>query len=363
MNIIIFSANIGHGHNQVAQAISDELRLHGHTVQRIDALEFVSPFLSKVLLESYLKLLRYTPSIYGHLYQLTEAPTFFDFSAIINNLFCTMFTKLLSQFKPDAIICTHSFPAGLLSALKVRLDIDVPLFVVITDYTVHYAYVHPAVDTYVIASPKLSYLLKHIGVEESQIAPLGIPLRCRFDNPPCKEKARHLLRLFGKPTLLLMGGGLGMGPSVEMVRLLDNYLDGLQLLVITGKNDTLHRELLASRFGSDVHIAGYVENVETYMAAADLLVTKPGGVTCAEALAMGLPMAVVSPIPGQEFRNASFLVEQQVAIQLDVNYLSQKLVDLVGDELRLSYMSNLARRLAKPKATAHLVELLQGLKN
>ncbi len=200
-------------------------------------------------------------------------------------------------------------------------------------------------------------------MEERQIAPLGIPLRRRFDNPPCQAKARQLLRLSSKPTLLLMGGGLGMGTSVEMVRLLDHYLDGLQLLVITGKNDALHRELLASRFGSDVHIAGYVDNIETYMAAADLLVTKPGGVTCAEALAMGLPMAVVSPIPGQEFRNASFLVEQQVAIQLDVNYMAQKLVDLVGDELRLSCMSNLARRLAKPKATAHFVELLQGSKN
>jgi len=360
MNIIIFSANIGHGHNQVAEAMSEELRLRGHIVQQIDALEFVSPLFSKVLLESYLKLLRYTPSIYGHLYQLTEEPTFFDFSALINNLFCTLFTKLLSQYKPDAIVCTHSFPAGFLSALKVKMDIKVPLVAVITDYTVHYTYVHHAVNTYVIASPKLSYQLKQAGVADDQIAPLGIPLRRRFDNPPGKDDARQMLGLEHKPTILLMGGGLGMGPSSEMLRQLDYVLEGTQFLVLTGKNDALHRELLASRFGNQVHILGYVENVEVFMAAADLLVTKPGGVTCAEALALGLPMAVISPIPGQEFRNASFLVEQQAAIQMDLNSLAPKIADLLGDDLRLSCMSSLARRLAKPRATAHLVQLLEN---
>lgn len=358
MNIIIFSANIGHGHNQVAEATAEELRLEGHTVQQIDALEFVSPFFSKVLLESYLKLLRYTPNIYGRIYQWTEEPTFFDFSSIINNLFCNLFKKLLSQFKPDAIVCTHSFPAGFLSALKVKLDIDVPLFAVVTDFTVHYTYVHPAVNTYVIASPKLAYQLRHIGVEEQQIAPIGIPIRRRFSHPPTKVEARKALGLDNRPTLLLMGGGLGMGTPTEMVRVLDFYLDGPQLMVIAGKNESLYRELLASRFRNEVHIVGYVDNVETYMAAADLLVTKPGGVTCAEALAIGLPMAVVSPIPGQEFRNASFLVEQQAAVQFDMSFLAPKLADLMADELRLSCMSQLAKRLARPMAARHLVDLL-----
>jgi len=129
-------------------------------------------------------------------------------------------------------------------------------------------------------------------------------------------------------------------------------------MVITGKNESLYRELLASRFRNEVHIVGYVDNVETYMAAADLLVTKPGGVTCAEALAIGLPMAVVSPIPGQEFRNASFLVEQQAAVQFDMSFLAPKLADLMVDELRLSCMSRLAKRLARPLAARHLVDLL-----
>lgn len=361
MNAIIFSVNIGHGHNQVAEAVSEELKIRGHNVQTVDALEFVSPLFSKVLLESYLKVLRYTPNIYGHLYQLTEEPTFFDFSAIINNLFCNLFTKLLSQYKPDVIICTHSFPAGFLSALKLKLDIQVPLVAVITDYTVHYTYVHPAVNTYVIASPKLSYLLRNMGVAEAQIKPLGIPLRRRFDFPPSKEEARKTLGLEHKPTALLMGGGLGLGPSTEMLRQLDFALTDTQFLVLTGKNDALHRELLASRFANQVHILGFVENVEVHMAAADVLLTKPGGVTCAEALALGLPMAVVSPIPGQEFRNAGFLVEQQVAIQMELNGLAPKLADLLNDDLRLSCMSQLAHRLARPRATADLVLLLENL--
>lgn len=361
MNVMIFSVSIGHGHNQVARAVSEELKASGHTVQVIDALEFVNPFFSKVLLESYLKMLRFTPSIYGRLYQWTEEPAFFDFASIINNLLSSGFKKLLAQFKPDALVCTHSFPAGLLSALKIKLDIDIPLIATVTDFTVHYSYVNQAVNTYVVASPKLCHNLRHLGVQEHSIAPLGIPIRPRFLKPPSKTRARRQLDLNQVPTVLLMGGGLGMGTSAELVRVLDHYLNGCQMVVIAGTNESLYKDLRTSRFVNPVEVLGYVENVETYMAAADVLVTKPGGVTCAEALAMALPMAFISPIPGQEWRNSAFLVEQLVAIQFEVSSMAPKLADLVRDELRLSCMSRIARQLSKPNATKELVAMLEQI--
>lgn len=359
MNVMIFSASIGHGHNQVANALAYEAKRQGHAVQVIDGLEFVSPFLSKVLLESYLKMLRYTPSVYGKLYQWTEEPMLFDFTSIINKLLCRKFKRVLAQHRPEAILCTHSFPAGLLSALKLRLGEPVRLVAAVTDFTVHYTWVNPGIDTYVLASQKLLPLIRHLGVSETALAPLGIPIRPQFATPPGKREARLALGLHNKPTLLLMGGGLGMGTTSELIRLLDNSMSECQMIVLAGTNEALLRELKAMRFVNPVTVLGFVENVETYMAAADVLVTKPGGVTCAEALAMALPLVFVSPIPGQEWRNSTFLVEQLAAIHFEESTLAAKLGDLIHDEVRLSCMSRMARELARPHAARDIIDLLQ----
>lgn len=358
--MIVFSVSAGHGHNLVAQALQTELEEHGHTVRLIDALEFVSPFFSKVILESYLRMLRFSPSIYGRLYDLAEEPAFFDFTSVINSLLSSGFNKLVAQFIPDAIICTHPFPTGLLSALKTKLGINIPLVAVMTDYTVHHLSVHPAVDLYITACPKLNYQFKINGVSEAKIAPLGIPIRKRFVKPPSKSRARKSLGLNNLPTVLMMGGGLGLGPTSEVIRVVDNYLNDCQILIVTGTNESLYNELKAFEFTNAVHVYGYVDDVEVYMAAADLLVTKPGGVTASEALAMGLPMAFISPIPGQEWRNSVFLVEQLVAVQFEIATLAPKLADLLSDPLRLACMSKLAKQLAKPNSTRDAVQLLEG---
>lgn len=360
MNIIIFSVSVGYGHNQVAKALQDELEEHGHTVRVIDALDFVSPFFSRVILESYLRMLRFSPSIYGRLYDLAEEPAFFDFTSVINNLLSSSFKKLIAEFMPDVIVCTHPLPTGLLSALKSKLAINLALVAVMTDYTVHHLSVHPAVDLYITASPKLNYQLKHNGVPEDRVAPIGIPVRKRFTKPPSKSKARRSLGLVNLPTILIMGGGLGMGASPELIRVVDHSLSDCQILVVTGKNESLYKELSTTTFTNDMQIFGYVDNIDFHMAAADLLVTKPGGVTTSEALSIGLPMAFISPIPGQEWRNSAFLVEQLVAIQFEVATLAPKLVDLLSDPLRLACMSKLAKQLAKPNSTHDAVGLLEG---
>ncbi|MDP3486923.1 MAG: glycosyltransferase [Bacillota bacterium] len=359
MNILVFSVSIGHGHNQVAKTLKDELEENGHTVQVIDALEFVSPFFSKVILESYLRMLRFTPGIYSRLYELADEPTFFDFTSVINNLLSSGFKKLVVQFKPDAIICTHTFPTGLLSALKTKLDIKIPIVAVMTDYAIHYLSIHPAVDLYITASPKLNYHLKFNSISEGKVAPTGIPIRKKFAKHHSKYMARENLGLVNLPTILMMGGGLGMGTPPELIRVVDHYLKQCQIIIIAGKNESLYNELRTSKFTNTVHVFGYVDNVEVHMAAADLLVTKPGGVTTSEALAMGLPMAFISPIPGQEWRNSAFLVEQLVAIQFEVATLAPKLADLLNDSLRLECMSKLAKQLAKPNSTHDAVELLE----
>lgn len=361
VNTIIFSVSMGHGHNQVARALSTQLAEQGHTAQIIDALEFVSPFFSKVLLESYLTMLRYTPHIYGRLYQMTEEPPKFDFALFVNKLLSRGFKKLVARLKPDVIVCTHPFPTGLMSAFKTKLGLDLPLVAVMTDYTVHNLWIHPTVDCYITPCSRLDYLFKIIGVPDEKVMPLGIPIRPVFAKPPTKARARRTLGLYNKPTLSVMGGGLGMGTSPEFVQALDQYLRDSQILIITGKNDTIYAQLQQITFNNTVSIYGYVDNIEVHMAAADLLVTKPGGVTASEALALGLPMAFTSPIPGQEWRNSTFLAEQLVAVQFDVSTLAYKVADLLSDHLRLSCMSKLAKALSTPNSTRDVVALLESI--
>jgi len=361
MNVFVFSVSIGHGHNQVAKALAGELTKRGHHVQVIDALEFVSPFFSRVLLESYLTVLRYTPNIYGRLYQLTEEPTVFDFTSLINSVLSSGFKKLVSKYKPDAIICTHPFPTGLLAALKGKLSINIPLIAAITDFTVHNLWVHAGVNHYITATPKLDYQLRLLGIPDSKRAALGIPIRRAFVKPPIKSRARKVLGLTNRPTLLVMGGGLGMGASTELVYMLDHYIEDCQIMIVAGTNVGLYEELKNAKFRNSVMVHGFIDNVEAFMAAADLLITKPGGITAAEALAMGLPMAFVSPIPGQEWRNAAFLVEQLVAVQFDALTLAPKVSDLLNDTLRLSCMAKMAKALAKPNSTSDTVDLLESI--
>jgi processive 1,2-diacylglycerol beta-glucosyltransferase len=156
-----------------------------------------------------------------------------------------------------------------------------------------------------------------------------------------------------------MGGGLGLGISAELVHVLEHELAESQLVVVLGKNEQLQRKFQA--YQGSARILHYIDDISSYMAAADLLATKPGGITCAEALARGLPMALFSPIPGQEWRNAAFLTEQLVAIQSSFSNFTMRLKDLLEDKARLEVMSALAMRLARPRATADLVSLLEDI--
>lgn len=360
MHILVFSASIGHGHNQVARAIQEEAGARGHSATVIDALEFVSPFLSRVVLEGYLRILRYTPQLYGRLYEYSGESDRVEYHSIINNVLCRGFQRLLKREQPSAIVCTHAFAVGLMTALKQRLQLDIQLYAVVTDFAVHPNWIHPGVDRYVIANPHMGRLMRALSVADELVRPLGIPLRRQFSCRSGKAEAREQLDLPQAPTVMLMGGGLGLGLNLDFIRSLSLALPGHQILVTAGQNKIIARELSQRPFSDRVRPLSYVENIGDYMSASDLLVTKPGGVTCSEALCKALPMALVSPIPGQENRNAQFLTDHLAAILLDDANAISRLCDLLEDGERLEAMSRFAARLARPGASADFVSLVES---
>ncbi|HSL93990.1 MAG TPA: glycosyltransferase [Bacillota bacterium] len=360
MRILVFSTSIGHGHNQVARAIQSEAAERGHSATVIDVLDFVSPFLSKVVLEGYMRILRYTPHIYGRLYEYSEESFGDEYSSIVNNVLCGGFQRLLEREQPSAIVCTHSFAVGLLTALKQRLQLDLPIYTVITDFAVHPSWIQKGVDRYITANSRMAPLMSALNVDADLIRPLGIPLRRQFSVAVDKQTARERIGIADAPTVLVMGGGLGLGLSLELIRSLISALPEHQILVPAGQNRVLQREIGHHALPESVKVLSYVDNMWDYMSASDLLVTKPGGVTCSEALCKGLPMALVSPIPGQENRNAIFLTDQLAAILLDETNTVNRLSDLLSDDERLAAMSRFAARLGRPSASEDLLKLIES---
>ncbi|HHW98356.1 MAG TPA: hypothetical protein GX738_01845 [Firmicutes bacterium] len=364
MDTLIFSASVGAGHDQVARALQEEiLRRHPNArVAIVDTISYISPVLNKLLLEGYLGLLKFSPTVYGKLYEKTEGrEATIDIANLPYRLLSRALTKVIRDYSPDSIICTHAFAAGLIGTLKKRQRIDQHLTVVITDFTVHAYWLHEGVDLYCIAHEHLLYLMDELGVHRSQVVATGIPILARFAEKQEPALVREKHGLDNLPTVLVMGGSLGLGEIRQVVERFDASADDSQVLVVTGRNEILHNELKNRRWRNRFFIYGFIDFVNELMAAADIVLTKPGGVTSAEALSQGKPIIIMSPIPGQEDRNTRWLTEQGCAIRLSADkHTGVKMAQLLNDKDRLALLGQRAAVLGKPLAARAVIDQIEA---
>jgi processive 1,2-diacylglycerol beta-glucosyltransferase len=359
---------MGTGHANAAFAVLAALRslepgIEGHVV---NSFQYANQWLGRMMEDGYHQLLKSFPTLYGLLYENREKPN--TVSAIrrwLNHLMAGSFKNLLEEFRPQAVVCTHAFPAGLMSVVKEKFGINVPSLGVITDFVVHPYWVHNNLDRYAVANHDMARQLISRGIDSEAVRVTGIPIDPRFGRAEAVEPLRQRLAVnSGLPVVLVMGGGLGMGPVGRIVRALKRIKRAMHVVILTGKNDKLRERLnhelerlphLAAR----VQVLGYVENVFDYMHAADLLVTKPGGLTSAEALACGLPMLIMHPLPGQEMRNAKYLVHHRAAVRVtEENNLPRMLEDMLDNVTALRSMSHSGRRLGRSDAACEAAHLL-----
>jgi processive 1,2-diacylglycerol beta-glucosyltransferase len=250
----------------------------------------------------------------------------------------------------------------LLSRARAKGRQTPPLWVQVTDFDVHALWIHPHVDRYCVASEEVAFRLADRGVPRDRISVTGIPVMPQFsaqlDRTTCAAELGVDARRF---TVLMMAGGAGVGSLDELAaRLLPG---DLQLIVLAGRNAELLRKLrtLAKRHPGRLFPLGFTTTVERVMATADLVVTKPGGLSVSECLATGRPMLLVSPIPGQEERNADYLLEAGAAVKaMDGATLAYKLGRLIADPARLAAMSEAAHRIATPHAARDVIALLSA---
>jgi len=245
--------------------------------------------------------------------------------------------------------------------LKGRGKFSVPVHAVVTDVSPHAFWVYPHIEHYHVATPSAARELARKGYPAKQISVTGIPVDPVFANRTPGAAARAKLGLLEKPTVLLLSGGFGVGPMKQMLSSFGESRDDLSLVVVAGKNPQLEAECkaLAATLPVPIKVFGFVNNMHELMDAADLIVTKPGGLTTTEILAKGKPMALVAPIPGQEQRNAEYLLEEGAAVRLyDVADAAYYLQRWLSDAVRMRRMAASAQAIARPLAAQDIASML-----
>ncbi len=368
MKILLLTAATGGGHIRAAGAIEKYIRKNtGNDVKTVDALKAVGRLLDKTVCDAYLFMAKKAPALFGRLYRQTNKQN--HFSGLVpklSGLFSNLLLPSIESYQPDVIITTHPFATEMVSDLKKDGLLHAPLICIITDYGVHRAYIADRVDAYVTASEDMIPELMEFGVEKEKIHPFGIPVHnVFFDQKDQKMLLRSLNLNPELPTLLFMAGSFGVSNIIKLYRDLGETQVKMQIIVITGRNKKLYEafEKELARGGSiPTRLIYFTDEVEKYMHASDLLVTKPGGLTVSEALACNLPMAVFDAIPGQEEDNANFLKthDMGVRIQKDGDFASE-ISSLLLEKKRLETMRKNCAGFDKSQSIPNLLELICSL--
>jgi len=362
LNILIFSVSIGSGHDQVAQTLRNEfIRADAKCrVKIVNTIKFISPILDKVMLDSYLNILKFYPRAWGKIYEKTnKLNPIIDINDITNRLMTSKLHKSINSFIPDCIICTHSFPSSIISNLKQKKIPETPLISIITDYNIHTSYVNDNTDYYVIPHENLAYVMESYGVNSSKILPFGIPIKKEFNEHVNLAHIQKTYNLDVKKTVLIMGGGLGLGEIYHLVSELDKKLEDAQIIAVAGRNNRLEQKLKSMSTNNKLAVFGFVNNIYDLMEAADCIITKPGGVTTAEILCKQKPLVIFSPLPGQEYENAEFLLNSGVAVATsEVKKIPVLISQMLNFELRMKSIKDISGYLKKPNAAYDTVQFI-----
>jgi processive 1,2-diacylglycerol beta-glucosyltransferase len=365
--ILVLAASVGAGHVRAAQAVELALRQTAPdaVVRNIDLLELTNAAFRKVYGRFYLDLVNKAPHVLGYFYDLMDQPSKSGknrrdrLRLAVEKLNLRSFIRLLTEEPWDLVINTHFLPAEIIASLRKSGELDVPQVTATTDFETHRLWVNQPCDHYFTATEEGAQYLHHWGVPKTDTTAVGIPIHPVFATPKDRKACCEKHALKGdRPVVLQVAGGFGVGPIEQIYRALLDVEVPLEVVVIAGKNEAA-REQLAGVAAPERHraqVIGFTKEIDELMAAADLVVSKPGGLTTSETLARGAAMVIVNPIPGQESRNSDFLLENGAAVKVNnVATLAYKLTALLREPERLARLKENARRLGRPRAAFDVV--------
>ena len=370
--VLLLSASAGAGHVRAAQALEKAFNEAGaaREVRHVDTLEFTNKIFRHLYSRAYIELINKMPEGLGYFYDKLDTPWKNERRRLaLDKLNTRPFVKLLREYQPDLIVCTHFLPAEIVSWLKAKERIASRQAIIVTDFDVHAMWLCHHYEQYFVAIDEARAYLEALGISKDKITVSGIPIDPVFALHKDKKEMRlkHGLEQ-DRTTILLSAGGAGVGAIDHLVNSLFPIQHSVQIVAICGRNAELKKRLtkLATRLNPNdsviVKPVGHTQEMDELMAASDLVLGKPGGLTTSEALAKGLVFVIVNPIPGQEERNSDHLLEAAAAIRCNnLPILAYKLDRLLADPVRFATMQANVKGMAQPHAARDIVQKLLEL--
>jgi len=371
--VLLLSASAGAGHIRAAQAIERAFAEIGEAtgerreVQHLDVLNYTNKVFRNLYSKAYIDLVNKMPEVPGWFYDKLDKPWKNERRRLaLDKLNTRPLVKLLRQYQPDLIVCTHFLPAEIVSWLKAKERLASRQVIVVTDFDVHAMWLVHHYEHYFVAIDEARVYLEALGIPAEKITVSGIPIDPVFARVKDKQEMREKHGLApDRTTILLSAGGFGVGSVDALIASLMPLQQRAQIVAICGRNEELKDRLLreASRLKADANVLvkpfGYTKEMDELMTASDLVLGKPGGLTTCEALAKGLVFVIVNPIPGQEERNSDHLLEAGVGIRCNnLPTLAYKLDKLLADSERFATMQANSRHMGRPNAAKEIVEQL-----
>ena len=366
--IVVLYASVGGGHFKAAEAIKNYIveNYPENEVEMLDALKYTNKAIDKIIINSYINMARYSPELWGEIYKLSAKHySVANFSNSVQKLLSLKLVKYFREQKPDIIVSTHPFITEMCAVLKKKEKISSKLNVIITDYASHRFWeLKPEyVDNYFVANTTTKYTMISHGIDSDKIHVTGIPISPAFFKNYHKEELYDEFNLDKtKKTVLIFGGGeYGLSNIKNFYTGLLNVDEDVQIVTIAGKrvkSQKMFRKL-ADASNKKVVVLGYTNKVPQLMQIADLVVSKPGGLTTTEIINSQVPFAIINPIPGQEEENANFLLNSGAAVRIFDSKNSKPFLDnLLSDNIRLENIKLMQQHIAKPQSTKDIVEIL-----
>jgi processive 1,2-diacylglycerol beta-glucosyltransferase len=361
VRILILSASVGAGHVRAAEAVELAIKRIDPeaTVSNCDVLTLMPPAFGKVYRDGYFKMVARSPRVLGWLYEATDRPFHYDrLQRRIERAGAVKLLKHIRQFNPDIAICTHFLPTALLDRERQKGRCHARIISVVTDFEVHGMWLNAPSDHYFVATEEAKAHLIALRIDPSIVSVSGIPTHPLFaeKKDPVAMRRKHGLREDLK-VILVSAGGFGAVNAGRMVEGLIAAKIPAQIVAVCGKSAALKASLekIAARKRADplpvVKVIGFTKEMDELMSAADLMLGKPGGLTTSESLVKGLAWVVVNPIPGQEEKNAIYLLEQTIGVWSDnLHTLGFKVASVLGEPGRLETMRKNSLRLGRPDA-------------
>ena len=355
MNILILTGRFGMGHYSAATSLAESIKEKYplSTITVTDILEYISPMHYRKFYGLFTFLVNHGSKIYNSFYSFTERQSENGRPPLLLLLYKVL-EQLLMQTYPDVIISTLPLCCQLVSRYKRHHSLRAPLITCVTDISTHNEWINENTDYYLVGAPSMKYDLIQKGVDARRIYISGIPVKKAFKHMPKRKVSEE-------KHLLIMGGGLGLIPNSEHFYQQLNDIPGLKTTIILGNNRKKYRELSGKY--ENIEIVGFTNQVYRYMYEADLLLSKPGGITTFEAIFSGLPMMTLHPFLLQEIKNARFIQKEGLGKILwnEKADVVQEVQSLIFDHSRLSQIGGCMERFRERLEDQSILTILEQL--